>query len=140
MAVTEARITAVVAAVGAVAALLVPAAHADVDDGFSGCEAVPILGLDPKIRKICDGPIYPDGTWPRYRQFVRLSYQRSSCGGIYYEGGCPPWLSNDVTPGWIGGVETYYLTDATIPPGEPGHLVNANRCTETSLRCDPPPG
>lgn len=113
-----------------------PANADDVAD-FSGCESVPILGLDPKIRKICDDPLRPDGSWARYRQFVRLSYTRSTCGGIGYQGGqCPPGVPRDVTPGWVGSVETYIVTDATIPPGEPGHLVNPIRCTETALRCE----
>lgn len=115
-----------------------PAANADPADDydFSGCESAPILGLDPKIRKICDDPIRPDGSWARYRQFVRLPYQRSSVGGVYCQGGCPSWMPHDVTPGWVGSVETYIVTDATIPPGEPGHLDNPVRCTETAFRCE----
>lgn len=115
-----------------------PTANADDVADFSGCESVPILGLNPQIRKICDDPIRPDGSWARYRQFMRLSYQRSSVDGVYCQGGCPPWMPNDVTPGYVGGVETYYVTDATIPPGEPGHLDNPIRCTESAIRCAAP--
>ncbi len=114
-----------------------PSADADDVADFSGCESVPIFGFDPKIRKICDDPIRPDGSWARYRQFMRLNQVKSSVGGQYCQGGCPAWLPHDVVPGSIGGVETYIVTDATIPPGEPGHLDNPNRCTETALRCDP---
>lgn len=114
------------------------AAPASADD-FSGCESVPTLGLNPQIRKICDDPIRPDGSWTRYRQFISLDSTRSSCGGVYYQGGiCPPELQRDFVPGSIGGVETYYLTADGVPPGEPGHLDNPIRCTAQELRCDAP--
>ena len=122
---------------GIVAALAYPApAHAD--EPVVGCESGPVFGLNPGIRKICDGPIRADGTWARWRQFITLDKTRSSCGGIYYPGGqCPPWVSHDFIPGGIGTPEVYWLTVDTVPPGEPGHLDNPVRCSDTALRCDP---
>ena len=116
----------------------VPAA-ADEDEFFTGCESGPILGWNPQIRKICDGPIRTDGTWLRWRQLITLDKTRSSCGGIYYEGGnCPPWNNQqDFIPGGRNA-EMYYLTVDTIPPGEPGHLDNPVRCGVQGYRCDVP--
>ena len=108
-------------------------------DVVSGCESIPILGLTPSIRQICDGEIRPDGLWVRWRQFITLDSTKSSCGGIYYPGGdCPPWTQHDFYPGRIGTPERYWLTAGNIPPGEPGHLDNPIRCTDTELRCDIP--
>ncbi len=114
-----AGLTASAVAVG----LLVGAAPASAEPPPPGCERVPILGLDPHIREICDTPIQPDGSWIRFRSFQWLSSTRSSCGGIYYQGGnCPFWMPNDVTPGGNSPVDRYTVTWDTIPPGEPGHL------------------
>ena len=124
----------------AAAALFTGAVPAAADeDVFTGCESGPIFGLDPQIRKICDGAIHADGTWLRWRQLIRLEKMRSSCGGIYYSGGiCPPWNNQkDVIPGHTDA-EMYYLTVDTIPPGEPGHLDNPVRCGVQGYRCDVP--
>lgn len=111
-------------AIGAVAAATValfgPVAPAAADE--PGCERIPILGLNPQIREICDGPIQPGGWWARARKFSSPQYVHSSCGGVYYQGGCPPWLDYDVIPANDGPTETYIVTADTIPPGEPGHL------------------
>src|SRR3954471_22766000 len=83
-----------------------------------GCERVPIFGLNPQVREICDGPIQPGGWWARARKFSSPESVHSSCGGVYYQGGqCPPWLSRDTVPAEEGPVETYIVTEDTIPPG-----------------------
>jgi hypothetical protein len=112
---------ATVACAVAVATLCAPPAGAD--DPPPGCERVPILGLNPQIRKICDTPIQPDGSWTRFRSFSHPQFVHSSCGGVYYQGGdCPPWLEKDTIPAYQSPVDTYVVTWDTIPPGEPGHL------------------
>lgn len=104
------------------AALLLGAAPASADPGIPpGCERVPIFGLDPHIRAICDTPIYNDGSWERFRELRYLESTRSSCGGRYYQGGCPSWMEKDVVPGRVIK-DSYVVTWDTIPPGEPGHL------------------
>lgn len=114
------RIVTVAAAAAALLLGAAPASAEPLDD--PSCERVPILGLDPHIRIICDSEIHPDGHWIRGRKLRWLDSTRSSCGGQYYQGGqCPPWMSNDVVPG-REVVETYIVTPDTIPPGEPGHL------------------
>jgi hypothetical protein len=121
------------------AALLGGAAAPANADVVSGCESGPVFGLNPGIRKICDGEIRPDGIWVRWRQFVTLDSTKSSCGGRYYQGGqCPPWMEYDFVPGGFGVPERYWLAADTIPPGEPGHLDNPIRCTDTAYRCDAP--
>jgi len=107
----------------AATALIGGAAPAAADPLPPSCERVPMLGLNPYIREICDTPIQPDGSWIRFRQSRWLASTKSSCGGTYYPGGnCPFWIPNDVTPGGSSPVEQYTVTWDTIPPGEPGHL------------------
>lgn len=110
---------------------------ASADEIISGCESFPIFGLSPKIRKICDTPIRPDGTWMRWRQFVSPQFTHSRCG-IYSGPECPPWETYDVIPANIGDGEVYYLTHETVPPGEPGHLDNPVRCAVQAMRCEVP--
>lgn len=100
------------------------AARAEADPLPSRCERVPILGLNPQIRTICDKQIRPDGSWERFRQFSHPQYTHSSCGGLYYQGGCPNWAkdSRDINPEYEGPLEQYIVTADTIPDGEPGHL------------------
>lgn len=81
-----------------------------------------MLGLNPQIRQICDLPMREDGSWERWRWFWHPTFVRSSCGGVYYQGGCPPWLPNDAIPAGQSEVEKYIVTPATIPPGEPGYI------------------
>lgn len=104
-----------------VTAISVGTAPARAEPVPPGCERVPIFGLSPKIRTLCDLPIRTDGSWERYRQFQAPQYVHSSCGGVYYSGGCPAW-AHDVIPAWKGEVEIYTVTPDTIPEGEPGHL------------------
>lgn len=88
-----------------------------------GCERVPILGLNPQVREICDLPIQPDGSWERWRWFWSPQLVRSSCEGAYYQGGyCPPWLAQDSVSRYESPVDKYVVTAATIPLGEPGYI------------------
>lgn len=123
--------------IAATALVIACAAPADADD-FSGCESWAFYGIDPHIRKICDDPIKPDGTWLRWRQVIRLDKVRSTCSGVFDVGGqCPLGTTRDVIPGSVQA-DMYYLTVDTIPPGEPGHLDNPNRCGIQGYRCDVP--
>lgn len=100
------------------------AAPAHADPPPPGCERVPILGLNPYVRTICDGPIRPDGSWMRARDMYHRSYVASSCDGSYLYGigvNCPLGTSHDVWPEWRNS-DAYVVTPDTIPPGEPGHL------------------
>lgn len=98
------------------------APEASADPPPPGCERVPLLGLNPQIREICDLPMREDGSWERWRWFSAPEYVSSVCGGVY-EGFdvCPQW-SKKRTPAWTGPVEKYIVTVDTIPPGEPGYL------------------
>ena len=105
-----------------VAGALWPAGSAHADPPQPGCERVPIFGLNPQVRTICDGPIQADGSWMRSRDLHHPGYVASSCGGAYYQGGnCPIGMPHDV---WqeTRNDDTYRVTPDTIPPGEPGHL------------------
>lgn len=88
---------------------------------------MPILGLDPQIRHICDLPIQADGSWERWRWFSAPQFVRSTCGEFGemtrtgYE--CPDWASpRDATAAWEGPVDKYIVTAGTVPPGEPGYI------------------
>jgi hypothetical protein len=102
------------------------AAPANADLPPPGCERVPIFGLNPQVREICDLPIEPDGSWTRWRWFSHPEFVHSTCGdygqfisGSYY---CPPWAPKDSIPAEQGPVDKYVVTADTVPPGEPGHL------------------
>ena len=108
----------------AVMPMMFGVAHADPPP--PGCERVPIFGLNPQVRKICDSPIMPDGSWERARQFVHPEFVHSTCGDYGYMTRtgyvCPDWAPRDTIPAEEGPIETYTVTWDTIPPGEPGHL------------------
>lgn len=91
-----------------------------------GCERVPIFGLNPQVRSICDGPIQSDGSWARARKFSHPVFVHSTCGDYAYHTSagffCPWWAPRDTVPAYEGPTETYIVTPDTIPPGEPGHL------------------
>ncbi|MBV0920670.1 hypothetical protein KC238_25775 [Mycobacteroides chelonae] len=108
-------------AVAVFAALIFGATPAKADPPPPGCARVPLLGLNPQILEMCDSPILPDGSWERARRYWHPQYVHSSCGGVYYYGGCPQW-AHDVIPAERSGIETYTVTADTIPPGEPGHI------------------
>lgn len=105
----------------ALAVLGAAPASADPEPLPSYCEQVPVFGLNPYIRTICDQPIEADGSWMRARLSHYLQSTRSSCNGIYYQGGCPYWMQHDVVPERVVE-DRYRVTPDTIPPGEPGHL------------------
>lgn len=113
------------ATIAALAAMMF-AAPAAAEPPPPGCERVPILGLNPQVRKICDTPIWPDGSWDRVRQFSAPQFVHSTCGDYGYMTRtgyvCPPWAPLDTIPAREGPIETYTVTPDTIPPGEPGHL------------------
>lgn len=109
------------------AAALVSAAPAQADPPPPGCERVPIFGLDPKIREICDLSIQPDGSWTRWRWYSAPRYVRTPCVAGFpadsqLENGCPLGTHHAYSPAWESPVEKYVVTPDTIPPGEPGHL------------------
>lgn len=68
-------------------------------------------------RTLCDGPIFPDGSWMRARNFygaayyVPVSCSYYSCTGGYWR------------PVYDSGVETYPVTAATVLADEPGHIA-----------------
>lgn len=113
-------------AVGMFMVAAVCAAPASADDPPPGCERVPIFGLSPQVRKICDEPVQPDGSWVRARQFSHPEFVHSTCGDYGYMTRtgyvCPWWAPRDAVPAHEGPIETYVVTADTIPPGEPGHL------------------
>ncbi|MEW2483553.1 hypothetical protein AB0876_28605 [Mycobacterium sp. NPDC049093] len=120
------RKIAVVAAVFAATSIL-GAAPAVADPPPPGCERVPILGLDPKVREICDLPIQPDGSWTRWRWYWAPRYVGSQCvAGFPADGqlanGCPPGTHHSFSPEYVEPKEVYVVTADTIPPGEPGYI------------------
>lgn len=118
-------IAAIALAVGVLG--LVPAVPAQAVPVPEGCERVPIFGLDPKIRKICDGDMRPDGSWMRYRQYTAPRYVGTPCVAGFpadsqLGNGCPLGTHHTFSPAWESPIEEYLLTSDTIPPGEPGYL------------------
>lgn len=119
---------AVIAALGVSLALAAPA-HADIPgypaDG-DGCASRIIFGLDPHYVAWCDTPIRPDGSWDRSRKEWSKEYVHSTCGqyGYFTRTGyyCPDWAPKDTIPARTGPIETYVVTQDTIPAGEPGHV------------------
>ncbi|AJD82297.1 hypothetical protein PBI_KESHU_77 [Mycobacterium phage Keshu] len=121
---TGLRRAAMLASFGAVAAAAVlhaPQAHAD--EYEPGCK-VDLWGfLASSRRAICDGPIRPDGSWERAREFFVPAHRvplRTTCSGTYSvtcttSGGYFQERTSD-------GVETYVVTPDTVLPDEPGHL------------------
>ena len=123
------------AAVFAVAAAIMScAAPASAEPIPPGCEQVPIFGLSPHMRSICDTKIYEDGSWDRVRIRRYIGGWEGTCGGTDYRitvrsdyldsHNCPPGMqrdSRDFTPDRVVQDE-YRVTWDTIPPGEPRHL------------------
>jgi hypothetical protein len=95
-------------------------ANAEYDEG---CEAINWGFLGRDTRSICDGPRRPDGSWDRSRFFFSGGYTmpaRTTCSGTYSVT-CYSYEKTYVELKEIGR-EYYVVTDATIPPGEPGWL------------------
>jgi len=87
-------------------------AHAD----SRGCERIRWGFLASGYRTICDGPRLPDGSWMRERrEWTPAGYVPGYCSYYTCRGG---YNRAESTQSW----QTYPVTDATIVPGEPGHL------------------
>lgn len=102
-----------------VAPFAIPApAHADA--GIN-CTNQFWLMLGANTRTICDGPIRPDGSWMRAREFwtpahyVRGSGYCSRYSCSYSEGYYQERTSK--------GIEVYPVTADSVLPDEPGHLA-----------------
>lgn len=70
-------------------------------------------------RTICDGPIQPNGSWLRARQFYDGErYVPVSCSWGTYSGSCSGgyWLRE------FDKRDTYWVTPDTVLPDEPGHI------------------
>lgn len=70
-------------------------------------------------RTICDGPIQPDGSWMRGREFYAdETYVPFRCSFGTYSGSCSGgyWL------GEFDKVDKYRVTPDTVLPDEPGHI------------------
>lgn len=71
-------------------------------------------------RIICDGPIQPDGSWIRKRDFYAPSYYRPvTCNWGYYGGSCYGgyWVDE-----YDSGIEQYEVRPDNVLPDEPGHI------------------
>jgi hypothetical protein len=126
----------IAATTAAAVAMLWCAVPANAEPIPPGCEQVPIFGLSPHVRIICDTKIYEDGSWDRVRILRYIGGWEATCGGIDYRIDavsrrydldshyCPPGRQRDerdFTPDKYIQDE-YRVTWDTIPPGEPGHL------------------
>lgn len=107
-----------VLAAAIVGAALITAPHAAADT--PGCtNQFWMLGLRATTRHICDGPIAPDGSWLRGRQFYAPAYYVPfSCSWSYYSGYCG---GNYWTP-VVDIRDVYVVTLDTVLPDEPGHI------------------
>lgn len=94
----------------------VVAAPAQADYNVGCQKSLFLYGLRMTTRTICDGPIFPDGSWKRLRNFYSPQYWKSGYCGTYY---CSPgyWVAEfDRTDG------PYPVTPDTVLPDEPGHI------------------
>ena len=92
-------------------------------DYAQGCEHIRWGFLGQDVRMICDWPREPDGSWQRVRQFSTGGYwrpARTTCSGTYSVT-CTHYEKTYIEFREIGK-EFYFVTDDTIPPGEPGWL------------------
>ncbi len=78
-------------------------------------------------RMICDGERQADGSWKRVRGFFDAAYwtrPRTSCSGGTWSSTCTYY-----EPEFVPALEVidppYFLTDSTIPGGEPGWIPSA---------------
>ena len=106
-------------------------------DYNAGCVSQPWrLGLRAVTRTLCDGPILPDGSWKRARQFYVPAYMvggSSRCyqygsgygvgaGGGIYGGTTNCSYSEPHEVAEFKKIEVYIVTPATVLPDEPGHI------------------
>lgn len=93
----------------------------------SGAKCVDQFWLIPfqsNRRTICDGPILPDGSWIRLREFYSPAHRvplRTSCYGTYS-------FSCTTTGGYTAertsnGIESYSVRPETVLADEPGHIA-----------------
>lgn len=71
-------------------------------------------------RIICDGPIRPDGSWIRKRDFYAPSYYKPvTCSWGSYGGSCYGgyWVDE-----YDSGIDTYEVRPDNVLPDEPGHI------------------
>ena len=70
-------------------------------------------------RTICDGPIRPDGSWERAREFYSPEhYVPMSCSWGTYSGSCSGgyWLNE------YDNIDRYQVTADSVLPDEPAHI------------------
>ncbi|ACI12491.1 gp75 [Mycobacterium phage Konstantine] len=115
--------TAAVGAAVAGALITAPTASADY---VMGCERIRWGFLGSGYRTICDGPRQPDGSWERTRrEWTPDHWAGGYCSGSAYYVSCTPRY---FVPESTQRLETYIVTDATIPQGgiglapEPGWI------------------
>ena len=76
-------------------------------------------------RTLCDGPVLPDGSWHRWREFWTPAHQvPMSC----YTSGSRYYATTNCTGGYwqertSNGVEDYPVFPDTVLPDEPGHIA-----------------
>ena len=111
------------AAIAASAIITSPAAGAG--PVGEGCvEDFWMWGLRSASRMICDGERQADGSWKRVRGFFDDAYWTrpySSCSGGAWSSTCT-YYEKELVPALKVIDPAYFLTDDTIPGGEPGWI------------------
>ncbi len=82
-----------------------------------------MFGLRATTRRICDGPIRPDGSWHRCRLFYAPGYlipAHSDCYGGMFSRYCTYSPPRQVPE--FNQSECYEVTPDTVLPDEPGHI------------------
>ncbi|ANU79774.1 hypothetical protein BI023_gp36 [Mycobacterium phage Sneeze] len=83
-----------------------------------------LIPFKSNTRTICDGPIQPDGSWQRAREFWSPAYTapaRTSCSGGYRYSNCTHYPEQFV-PRKSLGVDVYPVRPETVLHDEPGHI------------------
>lgn len=83
-----------------------------------------MVGLRATTRTICDGPVQPDGSWMRARQFYAPAYvtnARTNCYGGGYNVYCTTYPPRQIAE--FDQQEVYPVTPQTVLPDEPGHIA-----------------
>ncbi|GFG65785.1 hypothetical protein MKUB_32750 [Mycobacterium kubicae] len=95
--------------------------------GPAGMQCVDQFWLVPfqaNRRTICDGPILPDGSWQRLREFYTPAHDvplRSYCSGGAYSSTCT-YSGGYWQPRTSLGIEAYHVTPDSVLADEPGHI------------------
>ena len=114
------------AAVAAAAILTSPPAGAG-PTGEGCVEDFWMWGLRSASRMICDGERQADGSWRRVRGFFDDAYWTrpySSCSGGAWSSVCT-YYEKQYVPKLEVIDPAYFVTDDTIPGGEPGWIPSA---------------